>query len=250
MTAGKNKLLRFTRMIVDEFDLSGDSRIFSSLDDFYDEVEMTGWSNTVKHYLAGGRLQTGIRGYQALMNDAAAGAFNEIKNATNHNISLNIGALAEPATGDPAYLLTSRQFGDNVSFDAGAAVLQGDFLSRAGGSLRYPWGVVLQAKTALTSTETGSAVDNGAASANGLQAMLHVIASDGGEWAFVIEESSTGSGSWTAAATFTADGSAVTSENKTVALGTAIKQYLRCVSTKASGAVTAIVTVARNYDFA
>jgi hypothetical protein len=237
-------LLRWARIFANEFDLSGDARTFSNLDNAMDGVDMHGWSDTSYWYLPDQLRQAGIRGFQALLNDAASGAFTALKDQDITVVSLLFGDAAEPAAGDVAYLLGGTQFSVQPGFDGGAATISGDWLPDE--IIAQPMGVVLHPKTSLAATTQGNEIDNGAATTNGWQANLHITASSGGEWAFTIEHSTTGAwaGEEATLGTFTADGSAVAGERLT-GTGT-VNEFVRFVATRTSGSVTPVCTFARN----
>lgn len=246
--SGKDKQLRYTRLWVDSADLSGDSRTYNSLDNALEEIPNHGWDADVRHFLRG-RRTVGVRGYQAMLNDAAARAFSELKltAGSEHTgvLSLAFGGGGEPAVPDPAYLLPFVQIMDNGSFDQSLAVLQADFISDAGqiDGVDKPNGVVLQGKATVNSTFNGSSHDNEAATSDGWYAHLHVFSSSSGDFSFVLEHSSDDS-AWSTLGTFNADGSAATSELLT-GTGT-VNQYVRLAVTRTAGSADIAVTFARN----
>ena len=65
MTAGKTHLMRWMRLYAGGYDLSGDARTFGTLLNNYVDVDLTGWSDAAKNYLAGGGRATGLQGFQA-----------------------------------------------------------------------------------------------------------------------------------------------------------------------------------------
>lgn len=252
MAAGKNKILRWVRLYLDYANLSGDSRTFSSADNIFEGVDFTGWSNSVRNYLADGVRQVALRGYQAIMHKNASGngaldLLITYAGSRQSELSLLFGSGAEPAVGDPAFLMHSVQLGAGAAFDGGAGVLQADFLPDAGSDDMNPWGVVLANEAAITATTSYAAVNNGAASANGWHANLHIISDDlGATWAILIQESTTGAwgGEETTLTTFAATGT-ITSEHKS---GTgAVKQYVRArIVETGAGSLTPVITFARN----
>ena len=249
--AGKNKTLRWMRLYVGGYDLSGDSRTFSSLDNFFDEADLTGWNEAVYNFLAGSPRHTGVRGYQALLNDtASSGAHSLLKQVAatpnTNRLSLLFGGGAAPAIADPAYIMASAQMGDVRGLEGLSPILTCDFLPDAAQFTNVeenPFGVVLHPATSLSATTNGTSVNNGGSSANGGHANLHITVTSGGTWAFKIQHSPNDS-AWADLITFTADGSAITSEQGNVS-GT-IDQYTRFVATRTSGTVTPICTLARN----
>lgn len=249
MATGKNKLTRFMRIYVGGYDLSGDARSFDSLDNQYTEVDLTGWSDTVKKFLADMALQVGIRGFQALANDtASSGAHTLLKTpdgVTQKQVSLLLGGGAAPAAGDLAYLLSGVDLLDSMVWDGQAAAIRGDFVPKPGLMLGKPWGRVLMPSTSLTDTTNGSTVqDADAATALGAHANLHILATSSGNFAFTIEHSSNGSSWATLGTAFSANGGAITSEYKTFAAGT-INKYVRFVATRTGGTCTAVCIFSR-----
>jgi hypothetical protein len=244
--SGKDKVQRHMRLYVGGIDLSGDSRTFGTADNTFEFVDLTGWDQTVRNGLADGMPQVGLRGYVAHLNDTATtGSHTVLSDSDNADrLSLLFGGGGAPAIGDPAYLLPSVQISDTASIDSGASILTADFLvdSRQYIAASRPWGVTLHPDTSLSSTTSASSVDNEGSSSAGARANLHVTVSSGGTWAFTIEHS-TDDSAWATLMTFTADGSAVTSEQQS-STGT-VNQYLRLLATRTSGSVTPIVTIAR-----
>lgn len=250
--SGKDKITTGMRLYVGGYDLSGDMMTFSSADMTYDTQDMTGWSQAVRNNYALWAT-SGIMGFQALMNDATAGAFARLKRTagaqTGTQVSLCFGgAGAAPAVPDPAYLLPAVQMGDSVN-TAGAGILQGDFLPDAA---QYPtaglmpMGVVLRGDTALSATLAASSAnshDNAGSTANGWHANLHVLSTASGNFTFKIRHSADDS-AWADLGTFVADGSAITSETLS-ATGT-VNQYIAFDAARVAGTVTVIVTFARN----
>ena len=247
--ADKNKILTGLRCYLDGYNISGDTRSVDSLDSTTGEVDLTGDSDTVRNYLSDMVINVGVRGYKALMNDTATtGGFTLLQDPeTGHEVSILLGSAgAAPAVADPAYLLGAVQLSDQLAIDGAAAVVQTDFIPDAGVTNYKPWGVVLSPETSMSATTNRASVNHGGATTNGYSANLHITASGGGTWAFTIEGSTTGAfgGEETTLHTFTANGSAITSEHGT-GTGT-VKQYLRFRAVRTSSTVTAVCVLARN----
>lgn len=241
--SGKDKLMRHARIFVGGYDLSGDARTFSSLDNSYQEGDITGWSESVYNFLAAMPRMVGIRGFQAIANDTAGRSYAVLNGAGGaHVVSVLFGGGGEPAVPDPAYLIPAVQMADSSTFDGGVGVIAGDFLPRSGDSAGNPNGVTL-ANSALTASTNGASHDNEASSANGYHANIHITASDGGTWAFKIQHSADDS-AWADLASFTVAGDAVEAEHIS-GTGT-VNQYVRFVSTRTSGTCTAVCAFARN----
>lgn len=243
--SGKDKITRYMRLFVGGIDLSGDSRTFGAAEDIFETADMMGWSH-VQHFHLPNRREAKLTGYVAHMNDTATtGAFQVLKSSNNSDrLSLCFGGGGEPATGDPAFLMGAVQISDQSGVDSNAVVITADFLADAAqyDAVSRPFGVVLQGATSLSATTTGTGVDNEVSSANGARANLHITASSGGTWAIKVQDS-TNDSAWADHITFSADGSAVTSEQGTSA-GT-VDRYTRSVLTRTSGTLTAVITIAR-----
>lgn len=132
-----------------------------------------------------------------------------------------------------------------ASFDPGssvAGVSSFDISATTDGHTDF--GVSLHDLTAVSSTENGTAQNNGAATSNGGVAQLHVTAFSGLTNAIItVEDSANGSTGWATIATF-ATATAVTGER--VAVAGAVRQYLRYVATLTGvGSVTFQCSFAR-----
>lgn len=244
---GKNKIQRWARIFVDGFNLSGDARTFGTLEASYDEVDLTGWANSIRNALAGMQLAAGLRGFTALSNDAASGAFTALITAANgHELSVLFGGGTEPAAGDPAYLLGACKLSDAQSLDNAAFVTAADFVPQANVTPLWPWGVVLHPETSISATTNGTSHDNGVATTAGWHAILHITSTSSGNYAFIIQQSTTGAfaGEETTLGTFSIDGSAVGSERLTGT--TSAARYIRFKATRTAGTVTPICTFARH----
>ena len=249
--AGKNKMLRWARLYAGGYDLSGDARhALGSLDNSFEELDYTGWSEACRNYLSGDRRTVGIRGFQAAMNDVAGRSIDVLtQTPAVVAVTLAIGDGAAPAAADLAYLMPPVQIADRASFDAGVGILTADFpfdASQYDADYDEPWGKVLMPLTALTETTSGTSVDFAVAGATGAVASLHITATASGNYAFIIQDSATGAfaGEETTLMTFAADGSAVTSEFQTVT--GAVLRYCRFQATKTAGTVSMFCALAVN----
>jgi hypothetical protein len=240
---GKDLLLRYLRAWVGGYDLSGDALNIGRFLDELDQVMMSGWNEDVRKYLAG-HSSVAIEGFQTFLNDAAGGAFTELKESGPTQVSFAFGSGGEPALGDPVFILAAEQFGDPLSWDNGRAILSVNFMpDTTQAPLANPWGRVVQAKGAVTDTGNGASIDDDAQTAAGAHAILHVFATSSGDFEFKIQDSPDDS-AWADLITFTLDGSAIGSEYLTVT-GT-VDQYLRLVRTRTAGSATISATIARD----
>lgn len=245
-TSGKDKILRWARLIYGGYDLSGDARTIGTMENQFEEADTTAWNESVRNYLSSGIVNVGITGFQAIMNDATNRSMDNLQSASDSSrVSVMLGGGGEPTIGDPAYLLASIQMSSSVNFDNHVGMLQADFMSdsaQATANTSNPLGVVLS-NQAFSSTTSLDSHNNGGSTTNGWHANLHVTATSSGDYAFVIEDS-TNDSDWATLGTFTADGSAIASEHLSGS-GT-VNQYARLTATRTGGSCTAVVTFARN----
>jgi hypothetical protein len=233
---------RWLRIQVDAVDLSGDSRQLGQIGSQYEMAPVEGWSDGVK-YFTFGQAEHLFSGYQAVFNNTAnTGSHTELSGIEEYIISVELGIRAAPALGDPAFLSSFEQINYMMEGTEAVLVSMDGVKSVTDMDHERVWGVVLENATSRSATLTGSSVDNGASSANGALAHLHVTVSSGGTWAFKIQDSANDS-DWADLITFSADGSAVAAERGDVA-GT-VDQYLRAVYTRTSGSVSAWCVIAR-----
>lgn len=242
---GRNKLVKYARIFVDGYDLSGDARNISSAGIGYGEVNMTGWSNTSMQYLTDKYLNGGIEGFQAHFNDTAnSGSYANLKDsASGKEVMLFLGGNAEPTDGDIAYILASAQTSANITFDGGATIINANFRMDTVTYNEWPLGNVISPNTSRSATFQGVTLDNGAATANGWHAILMVIASTGGTWSFAVRHS-TDDASYSDLATATLNGSTIGSEHLG-GTGT-VNRYVRLEGIRTSGTVTVVCGFARN----
>jgi hypothetical protein len=147
------------------------------------------------------------------------------------------------STGSLAILINGLQT-DLTTQAAVGAVVTASASGQGTGTTDY--GVMLEDFTAVTIDGNGTARDNGAATANGLVAHLHVSAFSGlTNNVVTIEHSVDGSTSWATLVTF-ATYTGVTSERVEIAAGTTVRRYLRVVdNVTGAGSTTRAVAVAR-----
>ncbi len=245
--SGKDKILRYMRIYVGAYDLSGDARTFGAMLNNVAEVERTGWDEDMKNFISDEQRMIGIDGFQAIMNDASNRSHDQLKAIDATVIGVMFGGGGEPAIGDPAYLLRSAAISGLFGLDAGIEVINADFRPDAGQldpDIFQPLGVVLHNVALTASTSSELSVDEGVQGTKGGSAILFIPVSSGGTWAFKIQDSSDDS-AWADLITFTANGSAVTTETADDS-GT-VDRYIKFVATRTSGTVTPVCLWARNY---
>lgn len=224
--SGKDKILRYTRVLADGYDISGDFRTFSQLDNEFGQVDMWGASDAVHNFYADGQRMVGVRGLQVLLNDATAGAFTQLKAAGNTNriVTVAFGGGGEPAVPDPAYVMQGIDFSALQGIDAGAINMTTDLIPKANLAHYNPMGYVLANMSLVSSTFNGASVDLGAAVTANWQANLHVTDTATG-CTLRIEHSSDDS-AFSTLGTFSADGSSLLGERLSGA-GASINRYVR-----------------------
>lgn len=250
MATGKNKLTRYARLYAGGYDLSGDARSIGSLLNSYDQADMTGWANEVKNFMANGGRSVGIEGFQALANDASTGSFTALSTAGQSIVAtMALGGGAAPTYGDVAYLVSSVQMEAPMNWDGGAATITASFMPSGNAysvNADQPFGVVLYPLTSIDATTNGTVVDNGAASSLGAHANIHVTATSSGNFAMIVQQSTSGAfaGEETTLATFTTTGGTITGERQT-ASGT-VARYLRFRAVRTAGTISVACFLARN----
>lgn len=241
MATGKTNA-RWYRLIVDGVDLSGDSRQAGSFGKTFQVDEQHGWSDGVVNFSLG-KPTISLEGYQAVFNNTAAtGSHTELSAIEEYIVSLPIGIRAAPAVGDPAFLASFEQMSYVMQGQDAVLVDVGFVKSLTDIDHENCFGVVLAAGASLSDTTDGDSVDNGASSANGALAHLHVTATAAGNWTLKVQDSPDDA-AWSDLITFSSDGSAITAETADVT-GT-VDQYLRFQATRVAGTTTFWCTVVR-----
>lgn len=156
-------------------------------------------------------------------------------------------AVAGLARGSRVYMIEARETNYAVSSPIGEAVTFNASWTSEG---QVDHGVTLTDSTESTTGSAGSvdstSVDNGASSANGLAASVHVTANTrNGSTTFIVQHSSDNS-TFVDLLTFTVVGAGVTTAEKKATTGT-VNRYLRLRTTRAgsTGSITYAVAAAR-----
>ena len=250
--SGKDKLLRYARLYVDGYDLSGDALSFSSLDNNEEEVPLTAWSDPTEYFTITGRKVMGISGLMVFMNPDTGRAFDQLKNTPLQRfLSFGFGGAGAPEIGDPAYLMPGLTLSDAISVDNNRVMLSVDGVrldsARFDAYAGYPLGYVLNEASQKSDTWNGGSIDFAAAQVTpnvGSQAILHVLEASVTTWTFKVQHSTDDSG-WADLLTFTANGSAITAERQSAA--TLVNRFVRFQGTRVGGAgtTTVVCTFAR-----
>ena len=240
-----------SRLILDQYDLSGDSRQVGSWGVTFDTSDVTGYSDGV-HFFNIGQANHILSGYQAVFsNTATSGSHTVLKTREAYIASYCHGVRAAPEIGSTAWLSSMQSLNYNVQGGGGSELIDVEFGKQTVDMDHVnPLGVVLEAATSRSATADLVGVDNLVATTNGILAHLHVVATSGTTWSFDIEESSDDENvdAYVSIATFVANGALLAAERIDVA--GAVERYLRLAIVRlgAPGTVSVWVTVARGLD--
>ena len=222
------------QVLVGGYELTGDSNRIS-ISDARDMHNVTVFRDRVHRFIPGQRVMSLV--HAGYLNPQAARSHPVLKAANLQGVvSVVLGQNADPTAGDPAFSLVAQQGRYDSRPEANKAVPFGALFANKGeGS---GWGVALAVPTTINDTSSGSAVDNGAATANGGAAFLHILqAAASDSYSLTVEGSATGAfgGEETTLATFDLDGSEIGSER--VSIDGPIPRYTRwrAVRTGAAG---------------
>jgi hypothetical protein len=212
--------------------MSGYARSLSPLVWTFDEADLTALSDSAKGYLPA-RVNLGIGTVNANLDNTATSGSHVVLSTSGvaRTVMIAIGDRAEPAAGVPIYAGKFQQASYQAAEDGGAMTVSIEFDDYdATTRLNYdvPWGVLLHAKNAETAANTGTGVDNGAATAAGGYLVYQVFAGDG--TATISIDDSANNSDWTAlsgATTGAVDFSSVTAGIVQLAKTATVRQYLR-----------------------
>jgi hypothetical protein len=222
--------------LVGEFDLSA---FFNSADVAMttDTAEVTTFGAAAKAYIPG--LRDATLSLAGLF-DGDAGAVDPVLQATLGGSAqlISVCVAGAGAIGNNAKLAAAHSTNYSVAAAVGDAVSISAEAQVTGGMVN---GQVLANLVARTATGQTTALDNGASSANGLIAFLHLVDFSGTDIDIEIEESPDNS-TWVSLVAFT-QATAETAEQKTVT--GAVERYLRVNITGTFTSATFAVTVAR-----
>ena len=204
-------------------------------------IEVTTIADSAKQFIPGDDTSTlTMGGY--FDDDGTAGAFFA---SVNTWMTTPTGVTVAPsglALGSELVMVNANQSNvTNVTSDPAANTFT--FAAQTDGVTDF--GRSLHDLTAETATAVGTGYDNGAATANGGLAQIHVTAFSGFTNIIVLVEHSVDNSVWATLATFSTV-TAATSERITIAAGTTVRRYLRSSWTKTgTGSCTFQVGFAR-----
>jgi len=241
MTTGRT-LVKWLRMYVDGYDLSGYGRSVGPLSWSFDDVDMTApMSDAAKGYLPSSiHISPGTyNGVLQSTTDSGVEISRIQSTGTSRDIMIPVGIRAAPAAGDPVFCCKSTHNGFQVVEDGGAMTVNGIFGEWDVSDLvtyPVPWGLLQEPYTTDTITTTGAALTypGGIATAGGYMA-YQIFAGGTGTWTIKITDCSSAGGSYAdvEGLTVTVDASVPAAGIvQTTATTTAIDVYTKSVATE------------------
>ena len=232
------------KVLINKYDVTGYFRSLSTVGErsMYDTTVFGSTSKTVVPGMNAGTIDLGGLFEAITTVNAPDNVFTEIEAAATVPL---VSVYPEGWTlGNRVYLLQAHEAKHDIGAQVDALIVNtASFTCNDG----FDYGVSLHALSAETSFPfTGTVVNNGAASANGGVAFLHVTAIAGGapNVVYKIQHSVDGSTSWADLVTF-AGVTIAGSQRIVVAAGTTVRQYLRITITE--GGTTSSVTGAPSF---
>lgn len=151
---------------------------------------------------------------------------------TDRSLMILLGANAAPAIGDCALCMLCKQFTYSPTIQVKSGVLANVTFASVGEQVDF--GARVLANTTITNTTNFASVNNGASSANGGAAYLEVLVPTTTDTYVVKVQDSVNDSVWVDLGTFTANGSARTSER--IEFSGTVDQYTRAVATRTGAA--------------
>lgn len=184
MATGRT-VLKWSKVYVDGYDLTGYSKTFGPLTWSFEEADATTLGDAVKNAMPNiATINVGTIN-SVLDNTANVASHARLNSQGTRTILLPIGIRADPAQGDPAFMGVFMQKEHMTEAASGSAVaISAPFTGWAGeaATLLYskPWGYLLHAKGAETAVNTAIGIDdNGASSARGGYMVYQLFSSNG-----------------------------------------------------------------------
>lgn len=201
--------------------------------------ETTTFNSDAKTYVVG--LRDGTASLSGLF-DGGTGAVDEVLQAAIASDTTDPATISpgRAAVGNVAYLVDSHTGNYEVSSPVSDVVSVSVDIQAEGG---FDRGVMLTNGTAISSTSSGSAVNNGASSPRGAVAHLHVTSNTRNGTIVVKVQHSSDNIAWVDLITFTTVSATSTTTQRSTVTGT-VNQYVRANYTVAGSTGSAIVHVA------
>lgn len=214
------------RLFISGFDISGDINSFSQINGGPNALDYTDITQDAMSRLGG--LRSGGCQFQAYFNDAPTRAHAVLSPMPTADVDAM--GLVGTALGSSAFACRSKQINYDMTREAeGGLYFQVDLQSNAYG---LEWGEMLTAGRRVESTATnGTAVDGTAATADGLQAYLQCFALTSGAPTVKLQDSADNvSFADITGATFGVV-AATTAMRISTAAGSAVRRYVRAITT-------------------
>jgi hypothetical protein len=223
-----------SRVLAGSFSYSCYSRGFS-LSSSVDMLEVSTLCDDAKAFITG--QDTSTASFDLIFDTAQASQAASWSTAANLPVTYLPGGTT---VGDAAFLMDSIRTEYSIS-SAVASTVDATLSTQTTGDTGY--GVCLAPLTAITTDTNGSGVDNGASSANGAVAHLHVTAYSGLTSNAIRIEHSTNNSTWTTLASFT---SVTGTTSQRLAITGTVNRYVRLVDdVTGTGSCTRLVAFAR-----
>jgi len=220
-----------TVLFADEFELSTYLNSVS-VTNAIETPETTTFGSSDRTYIVG--HTDGAISFEGLF-DGSTDAVDDILESALGNTTNKVISTSSDSTsvGGRAILVDSASTSYEISSPLTDVVaVSGEAVANNG----LDYGVWLGCKSAISATSTGTSVDNGASSANGGVAHLHITANTRSATTVAKIQHSADNSTFADLTTFeTVAVSTITSERKVVATGTTVNRYLRAVVTPAAG---------------
>ena len=176
---------RWTRFYADGYDLSSYAMSIGPLDYIFDEANLTTLGDAVKGYLPN-KPSVKIGTLNGVFDNTATSGLHVVASGagTYRNVMIPVGIRAEPAAGDPVFAGIFMQSGYQASGDGPVTVSIpfSDWYTSQLIAYSKPWGRLLYAnaaRTSATGVNTGTGIDDGAASTKGGYMAYQVFAGNG-----------------------------------------------------------------------
>lgn len=234
---GKN-----TVVLADEFDVSQYLNSIS-VSNAVETPETTTFGSADRTFIVG--HTDGSVSFEGLFEGSADGADEIFHTALNDASEIMTLTGDGGSVGRRAVLVKTQSTSYEITSPLTEVVaITGEVLADEG----LDYGAWLAAQASVSSTLTGTAVDNSSSSANGGVAHLHVTANDRDGTTVAKVQHSADNSTWADLVTFTTVGSSTaTSERSVVAAGTTVNRYLRALVTPSgsTGSLTVSIAFAR-----
>ncbi len=223
-----------SRVLAGSFSYSCYSRGFS-MSSSIDMLEVSTLCDDAKAFIPG--QDTSTASFDLIYDTAQSSHAVAWSTAANLPVTYLPGGTA---VGDAAFLMDAIRTEYSISSTVTGTV-DATLSTQTTGDTGY--GVCLAPLTAITTDTNGSSVDNGASSANGAVAHLHVTAFTGLTSNVITIEHSTNNSTWTTLATFT---SVTGTTSQRLAITGTVNRYVRLVDdVTGTGSCTRLVAFAR-----